>query len=319
MEYRAFGGTGLQVSTLGFGASPFGGVFGAVDEDEAIRAVHTALDSGINYFDVSPYYGITKAETVLGKTLNGIPRDKYLLSTKVGRYGDTVFDFSAARVTTSVDESLARLNTDYADIILCHDIEYGSLDQIINETLPALRKLQSAGKVRFIGVSGLPLKIFRYVSERADLDVILSYCRYTVYDTMLADFISSAKSPNRSSDLGITNAGIINASPLGMGLLTEQGPPDWHPAPPALKAACAEAVRYCKSKGADISKLALQFSTSNPDIATTLVGISSAAQVERNVRLLDEPLDYDLLAEVQAILAPVHNLTWQSGRPENND
>ncbi|MBC7812045.1 MAG: aldo/keto reductase, partial [Burkholderiales bacterium] len=224
MEYRYLGSTGLQVSTLGFGASPFGGVFGAIDDAEAVRAVHTAIDLGINYFDVSPFYGLTKAETVLGKTLLGISRDKYVLSTKVGRYGDTEFDFSAARVTASVDESLARLSTDYADIILCHDIEYGSLDQIIHETLPALRELQAAGKARFIGISGLPMKIFHDVSERADLDTILSYCHYTLYDTTLTGFISSAKSRK-------LNVGIINASALGMGLLTEQGPPSWHPAP----------------------------------------------------------------------------------------
>ena len=112
MEYRVLGKTGLKVSALGFGASSLGGgVFRAVEESEAIRAVHTALDLGINIIDVSPFYGYTRAETVLGKALQGIPRDRYYLTTKVGRYGDAEFDFSAKRVTASIDESLSRMRT----------------------------------------------------------------------------------------------------------------------------------------------------------------------------------------------------------------
>ena len=135
MEYRVLGKTGLKVSVLGFGASPLGGVYGDFDESEGIRAVHTAIELGVNFIDVSPYYGITKAETVLGKALKEIPRESFYLCTKVGRYGAAEFDFSAARVIASVDESLARLNVDYVDILLCHDIEFGSLDQIVEETI----------------------------------------------------------------------------------------------------------------------------------------------------------------------------------------
>lgn len=113
---------------------------------------------------VDRYYGDTLAETVLGKALKTmpIPRESYVVSTKCGRYGSG-FDFSAERVTRSVDESLERLNLDYVDIILCHDIEFGSLDQIVYETVPALQKLKDSGKVRHIGISGLPLHIFRSV------------------------------------------------------------------------------------------------------------------------------------------------------------
>lgn len=309
MKYRTLGSTGLEVSVLGFGASPLGGVFGAIDEQAGVRAVHTAIDLGVNFIDVAPYYGLTKAETVLGKALKTIPRDKYYLSTKVGRYGAEDFDFSAARVTASVDESLARLNVDYIDIIHCHDIEFGSLDQIIDETIPALHRVQETGKVRFIGISGLPLPIFPYVADRTALDTVLSYCHYTLSDTSLAEL---------TPYLNSKKLGIINASPLGMGLLTEHDLPAWHPAPPELKAACAEAARLCRSRGADIAQLALQFSLSNPDVATTLVGMVSPEQVVRNVECIHQPPDPALLAEVQRILSPVKNLTWPSGRPENN-
>jgi aryl-alcohol dehydrogenase-like predicted oxidoreductase len=309
MDYRQLGKTGLRVSALSYGASSLGGVFREIDEAEGIKTVHAALDLGINFIDVSPYYGLTRAEIVLGKALKGIPRDRYYLATKVGRYGRDQFDFSAERVTASVDESLARLGVDAIDLIQCHDIEFGSLDQIVEETLPALRKIQAQGKVRFVGITGLPLKVFGGVLERAEIDTILSYCRYELNDTSLAELIPV---------LQAKHIGIISASPLGMGLLTERGAPEWHPAPAEIREACARAAAYCRSQGVDIAQLAIQFSLSNPDIATTLVSTADPQNIIKNVKWLETPLDQALLAQVQAILAPIKNQTWPSGRPENN-
>lgn len=311
MEYRQLGKTGMNVSVLSYGASSLGSVFRRVTEAEGIAAVHAALDLGINFIDVSPFYGLTVAETVLGKALKSIPRDSYYLATKVGRYGYQMedFDFSAERVTASVDESLARLGVDYVDIIQCHDIEFGDLNQIVEETIPALRKLQQQGKVRFVGITGLPLKIFTYVADRVEIDTILSYCRYELNDTALADLVPYFQQKN---------IGIINASPLGMGLLTQRGAPDWHPISAEARQICAKAAEHCAGKGVDIAQLALQFSLANPDFATTLIGTASATNVEKNIQWADAPMDEQLLAEVMEILAPIHNQTWASGRPENN-
>ena len=309
MEYCDLGKTGLKVSVLGYGASSLGSIFRSIDESEGIRTVHTAIDLGINFIDVAPFYGLTKAETILGKALKEIPRNAYYLATKVGRYGDAEFDFSASRVVTSVDESLARLNIDQIDLVQCHDIEFGSLDQVVNETIPAMRKLQEQGKVRFIGITGLPLRIFRYVLDRTEVDTVLSYCHHTLCDTSLEDLI-----PYVEEKL----VGIINASPLGMGLLTERGTPAWHPAPDEIKETCARAAAYCRSKGVDIAQLAIQFALANPDLATTLVGTANPENLKKNVRWLETPIDHELLAEVQAILSPIRNKTWPSGRPENN-
>jgi len=309
MEYRLLGQTGLKLSALSLGGSSLGGVFREVDEAEAIRAVHTAVDLGINFIDVSPFYGLTRAETVLGKALREIPRDRYILQTKVGRYGQDAFDFSAARVTASVEESLARLGVDHLDLIQCHDIEFGSLDQVVGETIPALRRLQEQGKVGHVGVTGLPLKIFVYVLEHAPLDAILSYCHYSLNDTALLDLLPY---------LQAKGVGVINASPLSMGLLTDRGAPEWHPAPPRVRQVCAQAAAYCRSQGADIAKLAVQFSVAHPDIATTLVGTANPANIAKNVRWAEEPLDYELLLRVLEVLEPIHNETWPSGRAENN-
>ena len=310
MDYAYLGKSGLKVSKLGLGASPLGGAYGNVNEGEATRIVHMAVDAGINYIDVSPYYGLTRAETLLGRALQTIPRNTYYLSTKVGRYGVSDFDFSAARVVASVDESLKRLNLDYVDVIFCHDIEFGSLDQIVNETIPALRRVQEVGKVRFIGISGLPLGIFRFVADRVDLDVVLSYCHYSLNDTALKNSFPYLKAKH---------LGIISASPLSMGLLTEAGPPDWHPASDTIQTRCAEAAHFCRSKGVNISQLALQFSVSQPQIDSTLVGIANPGQLEFNLNALRQPLDLELMSEVEAILRPIKDQSWLSGRLENNE
>jgi aryl-alcohol dehydrogenase-like predicted oxidoreductase len=310
VEYRALGKTGLKVSALGFGASPLGGgVFGLVEESEAIRSVHTALDLGINLFDTSPFYGYTRAETVLGKALKGIPRDRYYLATKVGRYGDSDFDFSAKRVTSSLDESLSRLSVDYVDILQSHDNEYGNLDQVVSETIPALRKLQQKGMARFIGATGYPLKIFKYIGERTELDTILSYNHYTLNDATLTNLLPFLESKK---------IGVINAAPVSQGLLTNQGTQPWHPAPDNVKKICVEAAEFCRQQGTDISKLAMQFTLGDKRIATTLVGMSDAALVKKNAGWIAEPIDQQLLAKVQEILRPIHNETWIVGKLENN-
>lgn len=311
MNYRPLGQTGLQVSALAFGGSSLGSVFHQIKEADGIRAVHTAIDHGINLIDTAPYYGATTAETVLGKALREIPREKYYLATKVARYGAELkdFDFSAARVTASVEESLTRLQVDHLDFIQVHDMEFGSITQIVGETIPALKKLQAQGKVRFVGISCLPVRLFREVMDQIEVDQIQSYCHYCLNDTALADLLPY---------LHEKGVAIFNSAPLAMRLLSSEGPPDWHPAPTEVKIKCAEAAAYCRAHGSDLGKLALQFSVAHPNIPTHIVGTANPDRVIQNIREMEEPLDQELLAAVQKILAPIHNVTWLSGRPENN-
>ncbi len=311
MQYRTLGATGVKVSALAYGGSSLGSEFRPIDEAEGIRSVHVALDHGINLIDTAPYYGRTTAETVLGKALKGVRRDRYVLATKVARYGKTAaeFDFSAARVKKGVDESLARLGVDHVDFIQVHDMEFGSIEQIVTETIPALREVQKAGKARFVGITCLPVKLFKQVMDRVAVDQIQNYCHYCLNDTALADLLPYFQAKN---------VGIFNSAPLAMRLLSNEGPPDWHPAPALLKKKCAEASALCRARGTDLGRLALQFSMANPDIHTHIVGTASSKRVLENIADAEAPLDQQLLSEVLAILAPVHNLTWSSGRPENN-
>jgi aryl-alcohol dehydrogenase-like predicted oxidoreductase len=307
MEYREIGKTGMKVSNISFGASSLGGVFHSLKEEEGIKAVHTAVDNGINFIDVSPYYGYLKSETVLGKALKTIDRNKYYLSTKVGRYGKdgaNHWDYSAKRATESVYESLERLNVDYLDIINVHDIEFADLELVCRETLPALTELRDKGIVRHVGITNLTLRHFKYVIDHVPagtVESILSFCHYCLNDDALTDYLDYFE------ERGI---GIINASPFSMGLLTERGAPDWHPAPKPLQNVCEKAALYCQSKGKSIEQLAVKYSASNPRIATTLFSTTRSEAVLQNIRWTEEPLDENLLREVQAILESRHRDTW---------
>jgi L-galactose dehydrogenase len=308
MEYRKLGQTDLNLSVVGFGSATFGNVFGHIDVDEGIRAVHFAVDSGINFFDSSPYYGTTLAETRLGEALAG-RRERVILATKCGRYGLDDFDFSAKRVFTSMDESLRRLQTDYIDLFQVHDVEFGDVQQIIHETLPALRQLQQQGKARYIGVTGYPPRVLRRVAEATPVDSILTYCHYNLLNTDM-DGVLTAFARER----GI---GLINASGLCMGILTEHGPPDWHPAPQQVRDAGKKAAEFCRHHGADLPAVALRFCLDHPYVSSTLIGMATMGQVEASLKLVQSSTDKAFLAQVEAILAPVFNYVWPSGRPEN--
>jgi aryl-alcohol dehydrogenase-like predicted oxidoreductase len=307
MEYREIGKTGIKVSNISFGASSLGSVFHSFKEEAGIAAVHTAVDNGINFIDVSPYYGHLKAETVLGKALKEIARDRYYLSTKVGRYGKdgvNLWDYSAKRTAESVYESLERLNVDYVDIINVHDIEFADLEQVCKETLPALVELRDKGIAKHVGITNLTLRHFKYVIDHVPagtVESVLSFCHYCLNDDALTDYLDYFEE---------RSIGVINASPFSMGLLTERGAPDWHPASKPLQALCKKAADYCKSKGKSIEALAVKYSVSNPRIATTLFSTTRPESVLNNIRWADAPLDEELLHEVQTILEPRLRDTW---------
>ena len=310
MRFRPLGRTGLDLSWLSFGASSLGAEFRGVDINEAMQSVRVALDLGMNFIDTSPFYGRGMSEVLLGIALRDVPRDKYLLGTKLGRYDAAHFDFSAKRVVESVDVSLHRLGVDYFDVMLCHDIEFVDMQQIVDETLPALRKIRDAGKVRFIGVSGYPMNLFRYILDRTDLDVVLSYNHYTLQNTMLADLVPYLKSKN---------VGIMNAAPFSARLLTNASLPKWHKATPEVRDCARRAAEHCASRGVDIAQLALQYSIANEDLSTCIVGSANPENVRNWVKWSEQPLDQGLLNEVLTILQPIHNWFYIEGRPENKD
>jgi aryl-alcohol dehydrogenase-like predicted oxidoreductase len=310
MQTRPLGRTGLQVPILSFGASSLGQEFRSVTLDEAITSVRVALASGLTLIDTSPFYGRGMSEVLLGLALKGVPRRDYLLCTKLGRYDLAHFDFSAKRVAESVDVSLHRLGTDHLDIVLCHDIEFVPMQQIVDETLPALRKARDQGKVRFIGFSGYPQKIFRFICDQAEVDCVLNYNQYTLQNTRFAD--------ETVSWLKARGIGVMNAGPFSARLLTDAPLPHWLKEPEEVKAAARRAADLCRSRGSSIAKLALQFSIANPDITTTVAGSANPANIRDWATWAAESLDVALLRDVQAVFAPVKNIGHREGLPENN-
>lgn len=307
MKYYEIGKTGMKVSALSFGASSLGGVFHEINENRALNAVYTAVDNGMNFIDVSPYYGHYKAETVLGKALPNIDRGKYYLSTKVGRYGKdgvNTWDYSARRAKESVYESLERLHIDYIDLINVHDVEFSDLNQVINETLPALCELREEGVVKHVGITDLQPENLQFIIDRVPqgtVESVLCFCHYCLNDDMLVDYFDYFESK------GI---GIINASPFAMGLLSKRGVPDWHPAPKALVEACQKATEHCEAKGYPIEKLAIQYAISNPRIATTLFSSANPDNVKKNIQYVEEPIDWQLVKEVQDIIGDQKRARW---------
>jgi len=310
MKYNPLGNTGLNVSRLSFGASGLGGVYGPVDEAEGIRAVHTALELGINYFDVAPAYGGTVAETVLGKALKGIRRDRYYLSTKVGKYtqpgsyGEDTLDYSRARIRASLDESAGRLGTDYFDIIHLHDFEYQRrrcTEWALTEGVQTLLELKQEGRIGNVSFGIYPMELWHRIFNTLPADAGLVHNHYTLFDTRALELLPVARKK------GI---GIINGSPFASGLLSGREAPDWHPALETERQLFRTAAALCEPRGVPLSKLALQFSSQNPEFPTTLFSSRRADSVRRNVQWHEEPFDPELLKAVQVILKPVMNKQW---------
>ena len=279
-------------------------MFGDIDPEEGIRAVHMAIERGINYFDVSPSYGPGLAEERLGDALVG-KRHQVILATKCGRYalrsGMTSeeagihFDFRAERIIQSVDESLSRLKTDYIDVFQAHDIRNTSKEQIINETLPAMRKLKEMGKVRFVGITDFDVDVLKEVVEETDVDTVLSFCHYDLIDTTLDEKLAPLVEQK--------NVGLINASPLHMGVLTNKEETWLSKRIPSLAKAVKKAKALCRERNVDIADLAMQFALHYPKPATTLIGTSKVRHLKKNLACLGQTPDPELLKDVMAIIA----------------
>jgi aryl-alcohol dehydrogenase-like predicted oxidoreductase len=306
MQYRPLGKTGLSVSVLSQGGAAIGQQYGPVSLAEAADCVHAAIEAGINLIDTSAYYGRGKSEEMLGEILSGGWREKVHICTKAGRIDRAVFDFSPAAMRRSVEESLRRLRTDRVEILLAHDIEFADdYEFVFTETADVLHQLKREGKARFIGMSCYPLGLLRQAIERCKLDVVISYAHYSLQNTrLLTELLPVAEQHG---------VGVFNASPLSLGLLTNQGPPPWHPAPTEIKDACRRAAEHCRGRGADIAFLGMQFCLAEGCIPSTITGTARKEELAVNLRAMAEPIDMELFVEVSRILAPVYGLVWPSG------
>lgn len=309
MQTRPLGRTGLVVPELSLGAAPFGDVYGEITQDDANETMRLAIEAGMNVVDTSPWYGQTRSETVLGHALQGHARDSFVVTTKCGRYEPGRWDFSAERIRRSIPESLERLQLDRIDVIQCHDIEWGDLDQVVNEALPVLREYKEQGVVGHIGITGYTLDLLERVAIEQEVDTVMTYCTYNLQDRRLA------ATAERLRDHGI---GVFNASPLHMGALTTAGPPEWHPAHPEVVEATRRAAALCQEAGTRLEVLAMQFALDLPEttgISTTVVGTAKPRNIARNLATLGQEPDPDLLAQVEEVFGPWLNVGWDVPKP----
>ncbi|KAK0093494.1 hypothetical protein PV326_013398 [Microctonus aethiopoides] len=297
MEYNTLGKTGLVISKLSFGGGPLGCHFGTYDENEAIEAIRLALRQGVNYIDTAPWYGQGRSERTIGKALKGIPRSAYYIATKVGRYEldfKNMFDFSIEKTRKSIKRSLELLQLDYIDVIQVHDIEFApSLDIIVTQTLPELSKQVRQGNARFIGVTGYPISILKECIEQSNINIacVLTYTRYTLIDETLIQYLPFFKK---------NNIGVINAGLPCMRLLTNQGPPDWHPSD--NKELCRQAAQYCQDHDVELARLAIWYPMQCNDFSTNLIGMQNRKQLEMNMDVLKNGIsvrEKEILEQIQ--------------------
>jgi L-galactose dehydrogenase len=197
------------------------------------------------------------------------------------------------------------------DLLIAHDIEFVDREQIVAETIPAMRRVQEAGKARFIGISGLPLRVLADVAERGRVDFVLSYCRYTLLNRDLDRWLTPVLEKH--------NIGLILAAPLNMGILSSQGPPPWHLAQPEIKEIGRKVYELCRDRGIDSASAAVAFALKHPYAASVLVGMPRVAEVEQNLRALEFVIPPELMRDIDELAEPVKHLIWPSGRPENDD
>ncbi|KAJ2738298.1 hypothetical protein H4R23_001242 [Coemansia sp. Cherry 401B] len=322
-------------SKIGLGCGVFGGAYGPASQSDIVDTVRAALGSDITLLDTSPYYN--DSEVRLGSALlelrSEFPRSSYRICTKLGRYGyrQADFDYSAARVVDSVNESMRRLHTDYLDIVLCHDVEFVDCQQVVDVALPKLFELKRRGIVRQVGISGYPLDVLLRIAQvqferNQPLDVCLSYCNFNLHCQLLPDYVPQLR------DAGVKT--IVAASPLSMGLLSRDATPPWHPAKPELQAAvarCNELVRSFAglndcAEDLSLATMAEDFAFSYDQVDVHLVGAKTSSEVccaleayarAQKLRLASGGRYPDaglqqLYEQIRQLLGPFAGYTWPS-------
>lgn len=285
IPYRQLGQTDMIVSKLSLGGTVLG--TGACDQETVDNILETAVKAGVNYFDTSPWYGSRASEKVMGKALKKLPRHTYYIATKVGRYLPEVqhqFDFTRKKVRESVLESVAYLQVEYLDLVQVHDVEFcHSMEQIVKHTLPVLQELKAEGKIRYVGITGYNLGILKRIVELSNdgmIDTVLSYCRFSLFNTDLLSYSAFFES---------RGIGVINAAPVGMGLITPHAVPSWHPATKSMKVNCSKAAIYCEKMGVNLAALGVKWCLHQPNFATTLNSSTSVEMLEQNLSMMKEP------------------------------
>jgi len=310
----ALGRGGLRVSALALGTAPLGNLFAPVPEEDATATVRAALEAGLTYVDTAPHYGLGLAERRLGRLLAGVPRDRFVVSTKVGRLvrplapGETadpegfadspparrVWDLSGDGVRRSLEESLERLGLDRVDILLLHDPDDHEREAY-EQALPALIGLRDQGVVTAIGAGMNQAEMLTRFVRDLDIDVVLVAGRYSLLDQRaLAELLPTCAARGTAVVVG----GVFNS-----GLLADPRPGatfDYAPAPAELVDRAARLAEVCARHRTPLRAAALAFPFGHPAVTSVLVGARSAAEVQDAVACFEWPVPGELWADLVA-------------------
>lgn len=291
-----------NIPKLSFGCASFGNknAYGKINQSQANLLVYDAIYKyNIRYFDTSQYYG--NSEIILGNALDGINRDEYFIGTKVGRL-DEITSFSAKFIKDSVLRSLTNLQLSYIDLVQLHDVEFGDINQIINEGLPQLQTLKEEGIIKNIGITGLHLDILDDIIEKYDgkIDAVLTYCNYGLnYDIEGNNKLSKNinKYITKWKQKGIF---IIQGGFTSMGLFTNKKLPNWHPCDSKTRKTCNKVKKICEKYNKSITKVAFQYLFNMDDISTLLVGPNNIVELDNYSCWVQsaEFLNKDLINEI---------------------
>jgi len=301
--------SGLQIPEFGIGTSPFGGLFATVSDDDVREVISSSMEMGLNYFDTAPHYGMGSSEERLGQSIKHLPRNSFVISTKVGRLivpstkmndpgwenskkaVERVFDFSEAGIERSFIESLERLNMESVEMVFIHDPD-GAANQAINVAYPVLERMRNQGIVKAIGVGITSNEIPTRFIKETDIDVVLIALRYTLLDQSAGvELLPTAIKKGVSVIAGgVFNSGIL-ASP-------KQGATyNYQPASPDVLARAVEMEKFFSERAVSLAQAALQFPLRHAAISAILVGCRSMAEVKNNVAFFNEKISDDIWQE----------------------
>lgn len=291
---RRLGRTELEVTCLGMGGAGLGR--GDVTDDEAVEAVHRAIDLGINYLDTSPLYGESERRVGLAFADSGW-REKIYLATKTGTHPEWRGDYSAAGTRRSVENSLRLLNTEYLDVCLVHDPD--SMDPVVAKggALDELQRMREEGLIKFIGLGVRQHEFHKIAIETGVVDVILTYLDYTLLSQTANEWLLPFAVAN--------DIGVINGSPIAMGLLSGVEP-DISVERAHLDGRDAEKAhqlwQWATDNDLNVLNLAIQFCFRQPRIAMSLTGSKNASEVAQNFAAATTPVPDDVWDQLEAFL-----------------
>jgi D-threo-aldose 1-dehydrogenase len=285
----------VNVTRLGLGCAPIGGLYKPVSEADAREVVDRAWEHGLRLFDTAPLYGSGLSERRVGAALGDRPRDAFVLSTKVGRLlragGQPVFDFSFDGVLRSLDESLERLGLDYVDVVYIHDPD-DHFDEALAGAYPALERLRGEGVVRAIGVGMNQSEMLARFARETDVDCVLLAGRYTLLDRSALDELLPLC---LERGIAVIAGGVFNS-----GVLAGNAHYDYAPAEPAVLARVSRLAEICGRWDVPLAAAAVQFPLGHPAVACVLVGCRSSVEVDEDVALFELNLPAGLWEELDA-------------------